>query len=235
MFYRIDATKDQKQFFRLRAWATEDAPITLVMIGDSTVADFASNWEMFYGWGSGIYGYLKPNVRVVNLSVPFQSSKTFPGSTQKDSLVTIKPDFVLVQFGLVDDYNLEHTKTTIPEYETNLKAIVQMIRDFRGTPVLVTPPVVGVFDDTGKVIPWMEERCAVVRRLSTELQTYLIDLHQLSKDLFNELGPVETARITWSADDPAHFKEAGAKVIARLVVDAFPAILRSQVLEGSEN
>lgn len=229
--FRIDATKNQKRFFRLRTWTTEDAPISLVIIGDSTVADFASNWNMFYGWGHGIYGYLKPNVQAVNLSVPFQSTKTFLTSIQKDSLAAIKPDFVLVQFGMVDLYDLEHTKTTVPEYEANLKTIIQIIRDFKGTPILVTPPVVRVFDGTGKVGPWMEDRCAVMRKLSAELQTYLIDLNQLSKNLFDELGPVASAYITWNDADPAHFTEAGAGVIAGLVAKAFPSILRSQVVD----
>ena len=148
-------------------------------------------------------------------------------------MLTIKPDFVLIQFGLVDEYDLEQIKTTIPEYEANLNAIIRMVRDFQGTPVLVTPPAVRIFDaETKKVIPWMEDRCAVVQRLADELQTYLIDLNRLTRDLFNELGPTESVYITWP-DDPAHFSLAGAGVIAGLVVNAFPTILRSQVTEAA--
>ncbi len=98
----IDPAQDQMRFFRLRAWETEDAPITLIMLGDSTVADFDSNSDKFYGWGQGIYGYMKPNVLDVNYAVPLQSSRTFLLSIQRENLVKIGPDFVLIQFGLVD-------------------------------------------------------------------------------------------------------------------------------------
>ena len=40
--YSIDSSEDHKRFFRLRTWPTEDAPITVLIIGDSTVADFES-------------------------------------------------------------------------------------------------------------------------------------------------------------------------------------------------
>ena len=230
--YRIDA-QDQKRFFRLRAWSTQDAPITVVLIGDSTVADFVSNSERFYGWGQSFSGYLKPNVRVVNLGLPFQSSKTFISSIEKDHLLAIKPEFVLAQFGMVDAWDLEGIKTTIPEYEANLRTIIQMIRDFKGTPVLVTPPVWRVFDPENRIYPWLVDRCEVVRKLSVELQTYLIDLNQSSMDLFNELGPTASAYITWSEEDWAHFTLAGSEVIAGLVVDDLPGILRSQVLASA--
>lgn len=231
--YRIEA-KDQKRFFRLRAWSTEDVPVTVVLIGDSTVADFVSNSERFYGWGHSFPQHFKPNARVVNLGIPFQSSKTFISSIQKDHLLAIKPEFVLVQFGMVDSWDLEGIKTTVPEYESNLRIIIDMIREFDGTPVLVTPPVWRVFDDQGRIRPWLEDRCAVVRKLSAELQTYLIDLNQSSTDFFNELGPTESVYITWSEEDWAHFTLAGSEVVAKLVVDDLPGILRAQVLAGGQ-
>jgi len=231
--HRIEAL-DQKRFFRVRAWSTEDLPITVVLIGDSTVADFASNSERFYGWGHSFSEYFKPNVRVVNFGVPFQSSKTFVSSIQKDHLLAIKPEFVLVQFGMVDSWDLEGIKTTIPEYESNLRTIIDMIRAFDGTPVLVTPPVWRVFDDEGRIRPWLEDRCAVVRKLSAELQTWLIDLNQSSTDFFNELGPTESAYITWSEEDWAHFTLAGSEKIAKLVIEHLPGILRAQVLSAGQ-
>jgi lysophospholipase L1-like esterase len=229
--YGIDSTQDV-QFFRLRAWTNEDAPITLVMVGDSTVADFDSNSDKFYGWGQGIYGYMKPNVLVVNYAVPLQSSRSFLSSVQRDNLIKIKPDFVLVQFGLVDSSTEEYFNTSLPAYEANLRTIIQLIRDFKGTPILVTPPVLRGFDAGGRVIPFLEDRCAVVRKLSAELQTYLIDLNQLSRDLYNQLGPTDSTYITSNeGGDIAHFSEAGSKVIARLIVDAFPSVLHSQAVE----
>lgn len=230
--HQIDLTNNLHRFFRLRTWETADLPITLAILGDSTVADFVNNSEEFYGWGAGMYEYMKPNVRVVNLATPVQSSKSFLTSIQRDNLVIIKPEFVLVQFGLVDTADSELLKTSIPEYEANLITIVQIIRDFGGTPILVTPSNTRYFDSAGKVLPYLADRSASVRKVSSELQTYLIDLNQLSIDLYNELGPAASDYITWNGPqvDRTHFSLLGAEVIAGLVADALPEILKSQVV-----
>jgi lysophospholipase L1-like esterase len=231
--YRIDTTKGANRLFRLRTWATQDIPITLVILGDSTVADFAVNNSQFAGWGQGIYGYLKPNVQVVNLALAFQSTKVFLSSIQKGYLVKIKPDFVLIHFGAVDASGWpDPYQTTITDYEANLKTIIQIIRDFKGTPILVTPTGPRYFDEKGRAVPSMEDRCQVVRNVAGETQTYLIDLNQLSKNLYNELGENKSAYISWSEGDRAHFSLEGAEVIAGLVAGAFPGILHSQVVKN---
>jgi len=230
--YRIDTTKDAARFFRLRTWSTQDAAITLVMLGDSTVADYLVDSSRFSGWGQGIYGYLKPNVRAVNLAVPLQSTKNFLYSIQKDNLVTIKPDFVLVEFGWMDASMEKAWHTSLADYEANLKTIIQLIRDFNGTPILVTPTGPRWWDDKGRIIPVLETRSQVVRNVAAESQTYLIDLGQLVMNLYNELGQTKSnsTYISSGPEDQTHFSLNGAEVIAGLVVDAFPGILRSQVV-----
>jgi len=224
------STTNGNSFFRLETWTTDELPVTLVMVGDSTVADFASNSETFYGWGQGMYGYFKPNVRVINFGMPLQSTKSFLTSVQRQNLMQIKPEFVLVQLGMVDSYNLPGHTTTMPEYEANLKAIVQMVRDFKGTPILVTPPAVRLFgtDHLIATPEWLVSRRAVMRKVAADDQVYLVDLNESSTALYNELGPAESAYISWSESDPSHFSQVGADVIAGLVVDALPAILHSQ-------
>jgi lysophospholipase L1-like esterase len=225
--YVVDSALAQNHFFRLRTWPTEETPITVVMIGDSTMADFASNLEMFSGWGEGMHDEFKPNVRLVNLATPVQSSKTFLVSIQRQNLELIKPEFVILQFGMADVYPGD-VATTVPEYEANLRTILQIIRAFKGTPILVTPTPVRVFENDGRVRTWLPERCAVVRRLSSELQTYLVDLNTLISDVYNELGPTNSAYISWPGD-ATHFSLAGAEVISDVFVDALPPILASQV------
>jgi lysophospholipase L1-like esterase len=70
--------------------------------------------------------------------------------------------------------------------------------------------------------------------VAQELQTYLIDLNQLSEDYFNKVGPVEGARLTWSATDRTHFNLAGAEAIAGIVIKALPAVLSAQVTKSSQ-
>jgi lysophospholipase L1-like esterase len=225
----IDLTNNWQGFFRTSGASTEDAPVTLILLGDSTVADFVSN---FYGWGQALYERLKPNVLLVNYATPLESTRSFLGSIRKDNLQRIKPDFVLVQLGLEDDNAyLALAYTSLPEYEENLRKIVQLIRDFKGTPILVTPPVSRWFWG-GQIPPGvLADRSAVMRKVATELQVYFIDLNQLTFDLYNQLGQTDSAYITYSDLDRTHFSEAGSHVIADLVVKAFPAILKVQTKE----
>jgi hypothetical protein len=71
-----------------------------------------------------------------------------------------------------------------------------------------------------------------MRNVAAESQTYLIDLSQLSINLYNELGQTKSTStyISSGPGDETHFSLNGAEVIAGLVVNAFPGILRSQVV-----
>jgi lysophospholipase L1-like esterase len=189
-------------------------------------ADFISNSENYYGWGDAMPVFFKPNVRVVNFALTMQSSGTFLRSIQKDNMLLIKPEFVLLQLGTVDTYPI--LETTLAEYETNLKKIVQMIRGFEGTPILVTPTAPMIFDN-GVIFPLLQERADVVRKVAAELQTYLVDLNRLTTDLYNSLGPADSAYIAWPGD-PGHFSQAGSEVVSELVVEALPPILRFQAV-----
>jgi lysophospholipase L1-like esterase len=222
------------QFFRLNSWSTDDLPVTLMMVGDSTVADYVSNGGASCGWGEGMHDLFKSHVRVLNYGVPYQSSRSFLYSVEKSNMVLVKPEFVLVQFGMVDSYGIEEHTTTMPEYAANLKATLQIIRDFAGTPILVTPPAVRVFDAAGKVATpeWLKERCKVVRSVAAETQTYLVDLNESSTALFDQLGPEASAYISPNADDPRHFSFAGADIMAGFVVKALPAVVKAQALDA---
>lgn len=228
--YRFDEAGVPRRFFRLIPWAEPPPPITLVLLGDSTVADLVSNGNWFSGWGQGIYGYFTPDAQVVNLAYPCYSSGVILGAAEKWKMLAIKPAFVLVQFGLVDWVGCQGSnKTTLEEYETNLRTLVEVIRSFDGVPVLITPPTWRRFDARGSVTPVLLDRSEVVRRLATELQTHLVDLNQLTTDLFNQLGPQASAYISCDRDD-VHYSLEGAEVIAGLVVKALPGELQKYVV-----
>jgi lysophospholipase L1-like esterase len=193
------------------------------MIGDSTVADFISDGGLFNGWGQGIYGYFKPTVQAVNLAMPMYSTKQFLNQAELTTMLKIKPDYVLVQFGWFDAYiNSPGIGTTLQEYAANLKTIVETIRGFNGIPILITPPILRQFDGNGKALPTVPERCAVVKEVAAELQVHLIDLQQLMIDLYSELGDSGSAYISSSDTDKGHYSAKGAQVIAGLVVNALP-------------
>jgi hypothetical protein len=74
---RVGSPGATERYFRLIPWA-EPAPIRIVLLGDSTVADLDSNFGHFYGWGHGMPGYFKANAQVLNLAYPGVGHKKLP-------------------------------------------------------------------------------------------------------------------------------------------------------------
>ena len=162
--------------------------------------------------------------------MPNQNTRTFPHSSQRNSLSIIKPDFVLIEFGFVDAGPVHGYHTTLAEFEANLRAIVQTVRDFNGTPILITPTGVRYFDAGGRIIPVVQDRCEVVRRIADDMQTYLSTLiNSPTSFTMNSVQRKRTSRSSPTPGDSAHFSLAGANRIATLVVEAFPGCLQAHV------
>lgn len=214
---RISGEGVNARFYRLVPSAPPPPPIVVVLIGDSSVGDCC-------GWGRGIYDYFKSTARVVNLAMPRYSAKRFLREIEYTTMLTIRPEYVLIQFGWHDAcLDCPGIGSSLPEYADNLRTILRSIRGFYGAPILVTAPPLRVFDAQGKVVPFLEDRVAVMRDVAAETQTPLIDLYQGVKTLFNGLGDRGSAYLTY--EDNTHFTPAGAPVIAGLVVNALPPSL----------
>jgi lysophospholipase L1-like esterase len=211
--YRFAGGRGGGRFFRLAAWTPPPPPIRVALAGDSTVQDGS-------GWGKGIYAHFKPTVQVVNLAWAAFTTRAFLASEQFPKLLLVRPEFVLIQFGLMDSTDDPAVGTTLPEYAENLRIIVRTVRDFEGIPILMTPPVANWFDDRGKVVPILKDRSAVVREVAAELRTPLVDLNRLSIDLFDRLGESGTEALF--LPDRFHFTVEGARVVSELIAEALP-------------
>jgi lysophospholipase L1-like esterase len=221
---QFDGTGVSQRYFRLTPSAPAAPPIRVLLIGDSMTADCC-------GWGAGIYGYFKPNATVVNYATAWASTKVFLKSAEMDKMLLIKPDYVLMQYGFMDmSWGADaapDTYTTDQEFADNLRAIVQIVRGFNGVPILITLHAARIFDANGQVIPqpqW-QERNDVTKAVAAELQTPLIDLYQLTTDLFNRLGPSGTAFMHWAGGAPGdvmHLSPLGAQYVSQLIVNALP-------------
>jgi len=211
-----------QRYFRLTPSTPPSPPIRVMLLGDSMTSDCC-------GWGQGIYGYFKPNTTVINYAMAWTSTKVFLRSAELDKMLVVKPDYVLIQYGYMDQAwgsDLAPDSYTTPEeFADNLRTIVKMVRGFNGVPILITLHSARVWDANGKVIPTWQDRNAVTKQVASELQTPLIDLNQLTFDLFNELGPTcqEWMRFpSFVPQDVMHLSLAGAQFVSRLVVNALP-------------
>ena len=219
--YPLDEAGVSRRFFRLTPWEQPE-PIRVVLVGDSMTADSS-------GWGQGTYVYFRSDATVINYATPNSSSKTFLRSEEMDKMLVLKPDYVLIQYGFVDaawgpDLAPDHY-TTLEEFGDNLRAIVNAVRGFDGVPILVTLHSIRRWDENGRVTPRWEDRNGVTIQVAAELQTPLINLYQLTMDLFNELGPNGCGFMQWAGagpEDLMHLSPLGAQYVARLLVNDLP-------------
>jgi lysophospholipase L1-like esterase len=213
---QFDTAGVAQRYFRLIPSTPPAPPIRVLLLGDSMTQDGS-------GWGGGVYGYFKPNATVVNYGTAWASTKVFLQSAEFEKMLLIKPNYVLMQYGFMDSATTDtNLATTLEEYADNLRTIVQTVRGFNGVPILITLYSARLFDAQGKVVPLWQERNNITKQVAAELNTPLIDLNQLSRDLLNELGPSGSTFMNLFPDDLMHLSPLGAQYYARLVVNALP-------------
>jgi lysophospholipase L1-like esterase len=193
-------------------------PIRVLIISDSMASDCC-------GWGGGIYGYFKPNATVVNYAMAWASTKIFLQSAEMEQMLLLKPDYVLMQYGYIDGGLDPDRSTSLQEFGKNLRTIAQKIRDFNGTPILISLHASRLWDENGKLIPGGQSFNNMERQVAAEFDAPFIDLYQITVDLFSKLGPDGTEFMRFKDFGPGdfmHFSPLGAQYISRLIVNALP-------------
>ncbi|MFC1642608.1 hypothetical protein ACFL5O_07975 [Myxococcota bacterium] len=232
--------------------------ITVWLAGDSTMAKGSNPCPV--GWGAEFDSLFNSRVTVNNSAVGGRSVRTwlYNVSTATDSSgecvlstdASGKPtvqarwqamldgmkegDYLLIQFGINDGSKTCDRHVGLEAFQVSLGTIAQAAKE-RGTrPVFLTP--VSAIACNGSVA--QGTRGGYVTATQEAGESYgvpVVDLHQLSVDLYNslELCPVPGGNVSASTTGPAgeffcedhtHFSATGALEIARLVATA----LRSQ-------
>lgn len=167
----------------------------IVLVGDSTTA-------VNSGWGGSFCSkHVSSNVACVNLGRGGRSSRTYreEGSwalaLKEMTSGGFENTYVLIQLGHNDQPGRPERSTDLAtEFPVNIKRFVDEARAAGATPVLVTPLIRRQFKD-GQIhddlAPWAD----AIRKIATETRTPLVDLHQLSKDAVQAMGPVEALKL----------------------------------------
>jgi lysophospholipase L1-like esterase len=116
--------------------------------------------------------------------------------------------YVLIQFGHNDQPGKPGRSTDLAtEFPANMKRYVEDVRAAGAKPVLVTPLTRRSFKD-GKLVddlgPWAD----AVRKVATETNTPLVDLHARSFAAVQAMGPVEAMKFA-QRPPPPEVVEAG--------------------------
>lgn len=167
----------------------------IVLVGDSTTA-------VNSGWGGSFCAkHVSSNVACVNLGRGGRSTRTYreEGSwalaLKEMTSGGFAQTYVLIQLAHNDQPGRPERSTDLAtEFPVNIRRFVDETRAAGATPVLVTPLIRRQFKD-GQVhddlAPWAD----AIRKVAAETKTPLVDLHKLSKDAVQAMGPVEALKL----------------------------------------
>lgn len=221
----------------LAAAAPHAPPVTLHLIGDSTMADKPDptrNPER--GWGQALPEFITARAVVKNHAVNGRSTKSFIDQGRWDSVRVAlhRGDYVFIQFAHNDEKLEDSARYTAPftAYRRNLARFVREARAVGAVPVLFTPIVRRKFNANGTLEDTHGLYPLAVRDVARDLAVPLIDLQLLTEEIVRRAGPDsskalyvytrtgEFAAFPTERQDDTHLSPRGATTVARLAVQA---------------
>jgi pectinesterase len=208
-------------FLLLTAFVTDKAPITIFMIGDSTMANkniTGGNPER--GWGMVLQGFFSEDVVIDNHAVNGRSSKSFIDEGRWDAVLSKikKGDYVFIQFGHNDEKaNPDRHTEPGTTFDENLRRFVRETRERGGIPVLFNSIVRRNFrrpndeaiakdarneagtsknEEEGTVL--YDTHGAYLdspRNVAKEMGVTFIDMNKITHDLVEGLGPNDSKKL----------------------------------------
>ena len=208
-------------------------PITIYMIGDSTMSIKAPRAYPETGWGMPFAGFFDSTVKVDNRAKNGRSTRTFISENLWQPVFDNlnEGDYVFIQFGHNDESKEKTERYTTPgQYKENLTRFVKETRSKKAIPVLLTPVSRRRFDEEGNALETHAAYSPLVKEVAKALNVLFIDVDTKSKDLYKQMG-VENSRLLFlqlkpgehpnypgGKDDNTHFNELGARLIAQIVL-----------------
>jgi PelA/Pel-15E family pectate lyase len=192
-------------------------PIRILLVGDSTVTDDS-------GWGRGFKARLSDRVTCLNVARNGRSSRSYIDEGHWNAALAAGADYVLIQFGHNDQPGKgpERETDAATTYRDFLGRYVDEARAAGMTPVIVTSLTRRKFDAQGLIASDLGSYAEAAAAVALARDVPLIDLHALSIDLLNRLGPERsggfgplTAEYSY---DTTHLSELGSEVFGDLVV-----------------
>jgi lysophospholipase L1-like esterase len=201
---------------------------TIYLTGDSTVVD--AQYEPWASWGQILPYFFVPNeVVIANYAESGETLKAFEDRHRIDKIWNrIKlGDYLFIQFGHNDQ---KYGNSTKSGYRKRLKEWILKAKELGAIPVLVTSMNRHVFDGNNKIVNTLDDFPSAMREIAKEENVFLIDLNELSKTLFEAMGPENSRKafVYYPANsypnqpnalaDDTHFNAYGAYELAKCVV-----------------
>ena len=208
----------------------EDVP-TIFLCGNSTVVD--QDNEPWASWGQMITRFFNEKVCFANYAESGESANTFiaAGRLQKALTQMKSGDYIFMEFGHNDQKQKGPGKGAFYSYMTSLKTFIDEAKLRGAHPVLVTPTQRRSFDNNGKIQDTHLDFPDAMRWLASKENIPLIDLHQMTRTLYEAMGVEESKKAfvhypagtypnqTMDFADNTHFNPYGAYQIAKCIVE----------------
>ncbi|MBC3541164.1 rhamnogalacturonan acetylesterase [Rufibacter sediminis] len=216
-------------------------PITVYLIGDSTMSVKETKAFPETGWGMPFVYFFDNTVKIENHAKNGRSTRTFLEENLWQPVATHMKagDYLFIQFGHNDEVPTKKSYTSEAAYQANLERFISEARKKNVTPVLITPAARRKFDAAGKLEETHAVYSGLVRSVAQKQKVALIDLDRKSQELLQKLGP-ESSKLLFvylqpgqhpnypqGKEDDTHFNELGAREMAQIVF----AELKAQKLE----
>jgi lysophospholipase L1-like esterase len=189
---------------------------TVFLLGDSTVCDQPA--EPFNSWGQMLPRFFGPGVAVANHAESGESLRSSLAARRLDKVLSLmRPgDYLFIQYGHNDMKAVDAAA-----YQADLNRFIAAARAKGGSPVLLTQMHRRTFQGA-TIINSHRDFPDAVRRAAREDGVPLIDLHAMSKALYEALGPEKSAAL-FKPGDGTHHSNYGSYELARCVVEGIKA------------
>ncbi|MBE6325138.1 MAG: rhamnogalacturonan acetylesterase [Bacteroidales bacterium] len=208
-------------------------PVTLFMVGDSTMADKTElDISPEVGWGQVFPTFLNDKIVVQNHAMNGRSTKSFQveGRWQVVLDRMSKGDIVILEFGHNDQKITDPVRyASVPDYMENLRKMTREAQAKGATVIIATPISRRHFDSkTGELIPKHTSYPYAARMVAKEMNVAMLDLEEAttewliglgdeaSKQYFMNVAPGECKKFPDGKIDNTHLRENGALVVGKM-------------------
>jgi lysophospholipase L1-like esterase len=168
--------------------------IKIVLVGDSTTAVLGGWGPSFCGWHVTSFAACINLARGGRSSGNYRTEGSWALAMDEIRSGGFTDTYVLIQFGHNDQPGKPGRSTDLAtEFPLNMKRYVEEVRAAGGKPILVTPLTRRQFKD-GKLQDDLGPWAQAVRKVATETNTPLVDLHARSQAAVQAMGPVEAMK-----------------------------------------
>lgn len=231
--------KDREKTFEYWAWddrlilefngerpvvcALEVIPVdnisVIYLLGNSTVCD--QPFEPYSSWGQMLTRFFKPDVVIANHAESGESLQSAFARRRVDKIMSLMKsgDYLFLQFGHNDMKLRGEGIGPFTSFKSELFRVIDETRKHGGIPVLVTPMQRRNFNESGHVVNSHEDYPEAVRQAAREKNTPLIDLHQMSTQLYEALGSEGSVVLFSMPSDHTHHNNYGSYQLAKCVVE----------------